>query len=89
MASLRERVPTIRHSGPGTDKLAAQWAERNGIDQVVCKPDWNRHGWAAPFRRNDELLDLLPRGVIVFPGNGSTENLVDKAVKLGIPVLRS
>ena len=44
------------------------------------------HGRAAPFRRNDELLSLLPKGVLAFPGGGITDNLVDKAVKLGIPV---
>ena len=74
--------------GPGVERIAAQWAERNGVHQVVCKPDWNRHGRAAPFRRNDELLNLLPKGVLAFPGSGITDNLVDKAVKLGIPVAR-
>ena len=74
--------------GPGVERLAAQWAERNGVHQVVCKPDWNAHGRAAPFRRNDELLNLLPKGVLAFPGSGITDNLVDKAMKLGIPVAR-
>jgi len=74
--------------GPGVEKIAASWAERNGVHQVVCKPDWDRHGRAAPFRRNDELLNLLPKGVIAFPGSGITENLVDKARQLGIPVQR-
>ena len=74
--------------GPGVERIAAQWAERNGVHQVVCKPDWNAHGRAAPFRRNDELLNLLPKGVLAFPGSGITDNLVDKAVKLGIPVAR-
>ena len=74
--------------GPGVERIAAQWAERNGVDQVVCKPDWNAHGRAAPFRRNDALLDLLPKGVLAFPGSGITDNLVDKAMKLGIPVAR-
>ena len=74
--------------GPGVERIAAQWAERNGVHQVVCKPDWDRHGRAAPFRRNDELLNLLPKGLIAFPGSGITDNLVDKAVKLGIPVQR-
>ena len=69
----------VHGGGPGVEKIAASWAERNGIDQVVCKPDWDRHGRAAPFRRNDELLNLLPKGVIAFPGSGITENLVDKA----------
>ena len=74
--------------GPGVERIAAQWAERNGVHQVVCKPDWNARGRAAPFRRNDELLNLLPKGVIAFPGSGITENLVDKARQLGIPVQR-
>ena len=77
----------VHGGGPGTDRLAAQWAERNGVHQVVCRPDWQRHGRAAPFRRNDELLALLPRGLIAFEGGGITANLVDKAKALGIPVL--
>ena len=78
----------VHGGGPGIEKIAAQWAERNGVHQIVCKPDWNAHGRAAPFRRNDELLNLLPKGVIAFPGNGITQNLVDKAMKLGISVQR-
>ena len=78
----------VHGGGPGVERIAAQWAERNGVHQVVCRPDWNRHGRAAPFRRNDELLNLLPKGVIAFPGSGITDNLVEKAVQLGIPVAR-
>ena len=78
----------VHGGGPGVEKIAAQWADRNGVHQIVCKPDWNRHGRAAPFRRNEELLDLLPKGVIAFPGSGITENLVDRARQLGIPVDR-
>ena len=78
----------VHGGGPGVEKIAASWAERNGVHQIVCKPDWDRHGRAAPFRRNDELLNLLPKGVIAFPGSGITENLVDKARTLGIPVQR-
>ena len=79
----------VHGGGPGVERIAAQWADRNGVDQVVCKPDWDRHGRAAPFRRNEELLNLLPKGVIAFPGSGITENLVEKARSLGIPVLKA
>ena len=78
----------VHGGGPGVERIAAQWAERNGVHQIVCKPDWQRHGRAAPFRRNDELLNLLPKGVIAFPGSGITENLVDRARQMGIPVLK-
>ena len=84
-----EDIVLVHGGGPGVERIAAQWAERNGVHQVVCKPDWTAHGRAAPFRRNDELLNLLPKGVIAFPGSGITDNLVDKAVKLGIPVMRA
>ena len=78
----------VHGGGPGVEKIAARWAEQNSVQQIVCKPDWDRYGRAAPFRRNDELLNLLPKGVIAFPGSGITENLVDKARQLGIPVQR-
>ncbi len=78
----------LHGGGPGVEKIAASWADARGVNQVICRPDWSAHGKAAPFRRNDELLNLLPRGVIAFPGSGITGNLVDKARQLGIPVLR-
>ncbi len=81
-------IVIVHGGGPGVDRIAARWAETNGVHQIVCKPDWNRHGRAAPFRRNDQMLDLLPKGVIAFPGNGIVENLIDKARTLGIPVLK-
>ena len=81
----------VHGGGPGVEKIAASWAERNGVHQIVCKPDWQRHGRAAPFRRNDELLNLLPKGVIAFPasGGGITENLIDRARQMGIPVMKA
>ncbi len=78
----------VHGGGQGAEMVAARWAESRGVHQVVCKPDWNAHGRAAPFRRNDELLSLLPKGVIGFPGSGISENLLDKATQLGIPVKR-
>jgi len=32
------------------------------------------------------MLSVMPAGLIVFPGNGITDNLADKARRLGIPV---
>ena len=78
----------VHGGGSGVEKFAARWAEARGVHQVVCKPDWNTHGRAAPFRRNDELLNLLPKGLILFPGSGITANLADKAESIGIPVMR-
>ena len=77
----------LHGGGPGAEKVAASWAEKNGVHQVVCKSDWGRDGKAAPFRRNDVLLNFLPKGLVAFPGSSITNNLVDKARKIGITVL--
>ena len=53
---------------------------------MVFKPDFNRHKQAAPFKRNDQLLETLPIGLIVFPGTGIVDSLADKLRKLGIPL---
>jgi hypothetical protein len=74
-------------SPKGAEKAAACWADNRKVTQIAFKPDWTRDGKAAPFKRNDRMLEILPTGVVVFPGSGITGNLADKAKKLRIPVL--
>lgn len=78
----------LLHGGSpkGAEKIAACWADNRKCQQIVFKPDWTRHGKAAPFKRNDKLLDILPIGLIVFPGSGITDNLADKAKMMGVPL---
>ena len=73
-------------SPKGAEKIAAKWADARKVPQVGFAPDWTKHAKAAPFKRNDQMLDVLPIGVIVFPGTGIQDNLADKARKLGIPL---
>lgn len=70
----------------GAERAAACWAESRQVPQVAFRPDWAKHRKAAPFKRNDQMLEALPVGVIVFPGNGIQDNFADKARKLGISV---
>lgn len=80
----------LLHGGSlkGAERAASRWADHRGVRQVAFKPDWTKHAKAAPFKRNDAMLNVLPIGVIVFPGTGIQDNLADKARKLGIPVYR-
>jgi YspA, cpYpsA-related SLOG family len=71
-------------SPKGAELIAVKWAENRHVPQIAFKPDWTRHGKAAPFKRNDTILDALPIGVVLFPGSGILDNLADKARKLGI-----
>lgn len=78
----------LLHGGSpkGAERIAACWANNRKVPQIAFKPDWARYAKAAPFKRNDQMLDVLPIGVLVFPGSGISANLADKAKKLGIPV---
>lgn len=78
----------LLHGGTpkGAEKIAACWADSRKVTQIVFKPDWARHAKAAPFKRNDQLLEAMPIGLVVFPGSGVTDNLADKARRLGIPL---
>lgn len=73
-------------SPKGAERIAACWAEARKVTQIAFKPNWTKHAKAAPFRRNDDMLSVMPSGVVIFPGSGITENLADKARRLGIPV---
>ncbi len=76
----------LLHGGSpkGAERIAACWAESRKVTQIAFKPNRNRRAKAAPFRRNDEMLSVMPAGVIFFPG--ITENLRDKARRFGITV---
>src|SRR3546814_9226600 len=75
----------LLHGGSpkGAELIAAKWATNRKVPQVAFKPDWTKHAKAAPFKRNDAILEVLPIGVMVFPGTGIQGNLADKAKKFG------
>ena len=89
-ALTRHPNMVLLHGGSpkGAERIAACWADNRKAPQIVFKPEWTRHGKAAPFKRNDRMLEILPIGVIVCPGSGISANLADKARMLGIPVWR-
>jgi hypothetical protein len=80
MVLLHGATPT------GAERAAACWADARKVPQVAFRPDWNRDRKAAPFKRNERMIDAMPAGLIVFSGTGIQDNLVDKARAFGIPV---
>lgn len=72
----------------GAEVAAAAWAEARGVAQIVFKPDFAKHGKSAPFKRNDMMIAAGLTGVVLFPGNGITLNLGQKADKARVTVMR-
>jgi hypothetical protein len=47
----------------GGEHIASLWARARKITHVPFRPDWERFKKAAPFRRNDQMLEasMLPK----------------------------
>src|SRR3546814_20533257 len=77
--AVRERVGDMYlvHGGDmkGIERIAASWAEQNGIQQVRFGLD-RKLGDRDGFRRNEQMLSLKPRYLLAFQGKGVTERLV-------------
>ena len=41
----------------GADKMGAFFAERNNIKTLIFPPDWDKHGKAAGFIRNKDIVN--------------------------------
>lgn len=87
-----ERLLVISGGARGADDLAHQAATAlPGVLSVQVKADWENDGrYAAGPVRNGEMLKLDPDVVLAFykegAANRGTQNCVDAATALGIPV---
>ena len=78
----------LHGGGDGVEHLAALWAKNHDVAQVIFRPQWDRHGRAAPFKRNDAMLQQSPQGVVMIaPDSGIHHQLMRKAKGQSIPVL--
>lgn len=80
----------------GAEKLAIRWSRQKGVTLVLARADFDRHGKAAPFRANDDMLALEPVCCLtlarsVNPGLaersqpfGPALNLAQRAQELGM-----
>jgi hypothetical protein len=70
--------------------LAADWAEKEGVCCETYPADWYTHGKAAGPIRNQKMLDdAFPDVVLAFPGGRGTADMVRRAEKVGVTVIRS
>ncbi len=80
----------------GGEKLAIKWAKQKAVKVVLARANFDRFGRAAPFRANDEMLELDPVCVLTLANSldarrsdglqpfGPALNLGQKAVEKGL-----
>jgi hypothetical protein len=73
----------------GADTLAKRWAYRVGIPHLPFPANWKVSGAAAgPIRNSRMLHEGKPDLVVAFPGGYGTADMVAKAERAGVDVLR-
>lgn len=79
---------TIIHGAArGADTFAGNWAKSGGFYIEEYPADWEKHGKAAGYIRNAQMLEEgKPDLVIAFPGGKGTAMMIDLARKAGVEV---
>jgi hypothetical protein len=79
----------------GAEALALKWAKDNGVRTVLSRPNFDKFSRAAPFRANDEMLEMEPVLVLTLAASlddtqtenapfGPAANLGQKAEAAGV-----
>lgn len=79
----------IHGAARGADSLAGEWAKMVGVEVLAFPANWNTFGKAAGSIRNGYMLrEGKPTLVIAFPGGAGTRDMIGKAKRAGVPVLK-
>lgn len=86
----KRRISSVIHGGArGADSMAHFWAGASGIAIDVYHANWDRDGKAAgPIRNQRMLNEGKPDLVVAFPGGPGTADMVRRAEKAGVEVVR-
>lgn len=72
----------------GADSLAENYAENNGLECTVFRPDWNKDGKAAGFIRNQKIIDACDIVIAFWDGKSKgTKDSINKAKLAKKPTL--
>ena len=52
----------------GIDTLAEQYADAHRISKYIIRPKYNLYGKAAPLKRNEEMIKMADKVLVVWDG---------------------
>lgn len=84
-----EELVIIHGDATGADQLAKFFATSHGITQIPYPAMWKKYGKRAGPICNQQMFDEgMPDRVIAFPGDSGTEDMVNRAKGMNLPVWR-
>lgn len=80
---ITSNVDTIISGGAkGVDLLAEQFADKNQLSKIILRPKYNIYGKVAPLKRNEELVKLADKILVIWNGKSKgTQYTINYAKK--------
>ena len=93
MDELARRITidtVIEGDARGADRMAGEWAQCHGVQNLKFRAEWEKLGRKAGPIRNQLMLDEgRPDLVVAFPGGRGTADMVRRARAAGIDVIEA
>ena len=83
----RGELTVISGEARGADTAGRIWAIASGHEVERYPADWNTHGKAAGYIRNQQMLDSGVDVAVQFPGGRGTADMRRRLDKAGVKVI--
>ena len=64
----KETTLIISGGAKGVDKIAEEYADKHKISKLILLPDYATYGKFAPLKRNEKMVDLADKVLIIWDG---------------------
>lgn len=80
---IADDVDTILSGGAkGIDTLAEEYADKKRLSKIILRPRYDLYGKAAPIKRNEELVKMADKILIIWDGvSKCTKSTINYAEK--------
>jgi len=86
-AYYKEGIVIIQGGAKGADRIAKDWALKNGVPCITMDAAWDYYEKRAGSVRNKWMIDICaPDFVLAFPGGIGTANMIKEAERVQCPV---
>ena len=81
---IEKDIDTILSGGAkGVDTLAEEYADKMRLSKIILRPRYDLYGKAAPIKRNEELVNMADKILIIWDGaSKGTKSTINYAKKL-------
>ena len=81
---IKEKPDVVISGGAkGIDTIAEEWALKNNIEMIIHRPDYEKNGKKAAWRRNDIIIDEADKIIAFWEGKSTgTRYVINKALEV-------